>query len=319
MDEKRSLAIYSGEEGMVVFNIDEEEGTIWATQEQIAEAFSVDRTVVSRHLRNIFNSGELEEEVVCAKNAQTTRHGAKAGGTQTHMVKRYNLDAIISVGYRVNSKKATQFRMWATRVLRDYAVKGVAVNEKRILERGEKGMAEISGAMTLVKRLMGRQELSGAEAKGILEIIARYATSIRTIREFEEGKIRFSAEGKEGKEMTAGEIIQISQEIFRGEARVREGRLEEILSKVFVTGKDVNERAAELLYAIIREEPFSEGNKQIGVIAFLSYLTKNGKMLTEGGETKMSDRAVTAMALLIAESEEGERELIIGLIAKLIE
>ena len=165
--EKR-IEIYEGLSGEVVFDVDADNETIWATQAQIAELFGVDRTVVGRHMRNIFNSGELDEAVVCAKNAHTTQHGAVKGKMQVHEVKIYNLDAIISVGYRVNSKKATKFRIWATSVLRRYLNDGVAVNEKRLKElamrREVKKLHDVEGMMALVRRLTARNELDAGEA-----------------------------------------------------------------------------------------------------------------------------------------------------------
>ena len=129
---EKKIEIYKGLSGEVVFDVDTEGETLWATQAQIAQLFGVDRTVIGRHIRNILNTEELDEALVCAKNAHTTQHGAMTGRTQVHEVKVYNLDMIISVGYRVNSKKATNFRIWATSVLRRFVTDGIAINENRL-------------------------------------------------------------------------------------------------------------------------------------------------------------------------------------------
>ena len=196
MEGDKRIAIYEGLKGEVVFDVDAEGETIWATQAQMSNLFGVDRTVIGRHLRNIFNEGELDEKVACAKNTHTTQHGAMTGKTQVHEVKTYNLDAIISVGYRVNSKKATKFRIWATSVLKQYLNNGVAVNERRLAalaERREiKKLHDVEDMMAIVRRLTTRSELDAGEANGIIEVISRYAGSFKTLEEYDDGHIDLS-------------------------------------------------------------------------------------------------------------------------------
>ena len=334
-DTARQIEIYRGPEGEVVFNVEGE--TIWATQAQIAQLFGVDRTVISRHIRNIFNTGELEEAVVCAKNAQTTRHGAMAGKTQVREVKVYNLDMIISVGYRVNSKKATQFRMWASSVLKRYLTDGVAINEvrlERLAEQGEiKRLHDVEDMMGVVRRLMARGELDAGEANGVLEVISRYAGSFRTLAEYDDGRIdlRFMNRVKKGRELTLEmcnrAVEQLRRSVHGSElfGKRRGGGFEAAIAAVFQSyeGKElyatVPEKAANLLYLVIKDHPFYDGNKRIGSLLFILYLTVNDYHLTAKGETKISDRALTAIALLIAESEPKEKGLIVSLVCKLLE
>lgn len=334
--EKR-IEIYKGLEGEVVFNVDAENETIWATQAQISQLFGVDRTVIGRHIRNIFKTGELDEKVVCAKNAHTTQHGAITGKTQVHEVKVYNLDVIISVGYRVNSKKATNFRIWATSVLKRFVTDGVAVNERRLTamreKREVKKLHDVEDMMALVRRLTTRNELDAGEANGVLEVISKYAGSFKTLEEYDDGHIDLSFMGKKKqvKELTVEMCINAvdslrsnvgGSDLFGKE---RNGSFEGSLTAIFQSfdGKELypntQQKAANLLYFVIKDHPFYDGNKRIGSLLFILFLTLNDCHLTESGETKISDRALTAIALLIAESEPKEKELIVSLVCKLLE
>ena len=334
--EKR-IEIYRGLSGEVVFDVDTEGETIWATQAQISQLFGVDRTVIGRHLRNIFNSGELDEAVVCAKNAHTTQHGAIAGKTQIHEVKLYNLDAIISVGYRVNSKKATQFRIWATSVLKRFVTDGVTVNERRLedlrAKEDIKRLREVEKMMGLVRRLTTTKLLDAGEANGVLEVISRYAGSFKTLEEYDEGYIdlKFLNKKRGQKELTVemcnSAVKQLRKKVKGGDlfgkerGEIFEGNLNTIFQSF--DGKElypsVPEKATNLLYFVIKDHPFYDGNKRIGALLFVLFLTLNDCHLTKNGETKISDRALTAIALLIAESEPKEKGLIVSLVCKLLE
>ena len=327
MREDKRIEIYKGLEGEVIFDIDAEGETIWATQDQMAKIFSVDRTVISRHLRNILNDGELEEARVCAKNAHTGPDG------KTYQVKMYNLDAIISVGYRVNSKKATNFRIWATKVLKKYVVSGVAVNEQRLqalTERNEvKKLHDVEEMMGIIRRLTTRNELGQGEANGIIEVISKYAGSFEALREYDSGKIdlkflnRQKAERELNEEMCLTAVAQLSKSAGDADGfGVQNGTsFSDGLKRVFKESetKSVPEKAAHLLYFVVKEHPFKDGNKRIGALLFVLFLTLNGCHLSKDGETKISDRALTAITLLIDESEPSEKELIVSLVCKLLE
>lgn len=321
----KELEIYKVAKGEIVFNVDAEKETIWATQAQISQLFGVDRTVISRHLRNIFRDRELEEDSVCAKIAHT------AGDGKTYNVKMYNLDAIISVGYRVNSKKATGFRIWATKVLHHYIVDGVAINRPRLEELDAKKLREIESALGIVKRLVASSELSASEAGGILEVITKYAPSFKALQEFDEGHISFAKGKKSTKTLTPSECDSIISQLrknVKGDTlfgKPRGGAFDASLGAIMQTFDDndlypsISEKAANLLYLIIKDHPFYDGNKRIGALLFVVFLTINDYHLTKNGETKISDRALTALALLIAESSPSEKSLLIALICKLLE
>lgn len=334
---EKTIEIYEGLSGEVMFNVDAEAETLWASQAQIAQLFGVDRTVIGRHIRNIINSGELDEKMVCAKNAHTTQHGAINGKTQVHEVKVYNLDMIISVGYRVNSKKATKFRIWATSILRKYLSDGVVVNERRLNEFAMRQDVEklhsVESMMALIRRLTTRNELDAGEANEILEVITKYAGSFKTLEEYDDGHIdlSFMSKRKKGRELTVKMCMQAVEtlrtnvggsELFGKE---RNGSFEGSLKTIFQSydGKElypsVQEKAANLLYFVIKDHPFYDGNKRIGALLFILFLTVNDCHLTTNGETKISDRALTAIALLIAESEPREKGLITSLVCKLLQ
>lgn len=349
MAKEKQIEIYKGSKGEVVFNVDKENETIWATQAQIAELFDVDRTVIGRHLRNIFKDGELEEKRVCAKNAHTAADG------KTYVVNFYNLDAIISVGYRVNSKKATSFRIWATKTLHQYIVDGVAVNEYRIKQLGAEKLKNVENMMGVVRRLISRQELDAGEATGVLEVISKYAGSFQVLKEYDDGYIDLSAVNEMGKsksatnsknasgkkktdyanykqkqltpEMCAKMIDELRASLNGGElfGKRRDESFDGAVEAIYQSYDgvelypSVSEKAANLLYFIIKDHPFYDGNKRIGALLFIVFLTINDCHLTESGETKISDRALTALALLIAESEPTEKELIVNLTRKLLE
>lgn len=322
---EKNIEIYKVHEGEVVFRVDANKETVWTTQDQLSKLFGVDRTVIGRHLRNIFRDGELDENAVCAKNAHTAADG------KTYQVKMYNLDAIISVGYRVNSRKATDFRIWATKVLHRYVVDGAAINERRLKELDNKKLHEIENALGIIKRLVASSDLSADEASGILEVITKYSPSFKALEEYDEGHISFTKGKKSTKALSVSDctsIIATLKKNVKGNDLFGKPRGEAFASSLGAItqtygDKDVyptiSEKAANLLYLIIKDHPFYDGNKRIGALLFVVFLTINDYHLAKNGETKISDRALTALALLIAESNPKEKGLLIALICKLLE
>lgn len=315
---ERGLVRYEIEEGEVVFDIDRDKETIWASQEEIAKLFGVQRSAVVKHINNILKDGELEEKSICSILEHMV-NGRK------YQRKIYNLDAIISVGYRVNSKKATKFRVWATSVLKRYIVDGAAVNERRIKELPEAKLVQLEGALNMVKRLIDKQELDEGEAKGILEVISRYSPTTKTIAEYDTGEllVKFTKDGKVRRKLTIGEARNLAENLReqqeeRGEFGEidDERKFERFLDEL---DGEMAGAAARLLYNVVKEKPFKEGNRRIGALLFIYFLTINDYLLSANGETKISDRALTAIVLLISESDESERDLMIGLVARLLE
>lgn len=325
---EKGVEIYKVAKGEVIFNVDAAGETIWATQAQIAQLFETGLPTINYHLSKIYSDHELDE----ARTAKESFAVRKEGNREVRRkIKVYNLDAIISVGYRVNSRKATDFRIWATKVLHHYVVDGAAINERRLKELDAKKLRELEGALGIVKRLVAASELSAGEAGGILEVITKYAPSFKALQEFDEGHISFAKGKKATKTLTPSECIGIISQLKRNVkgdelfGKPRSSAFEASLSAISQTfdGKDVYpttaEKAANLLYLVIKDHPFYDGNKRIGALLFVVFLTINDYHLTKNGETKISDRALTALALLIAESNPSEKGLLVALICKLLE
>ena len=325
---EKGIEIYKVAKGEVVFNVDAAGETLWATQAQIAQLFDTGLPTINYHLKNIYKEKELDENRTIRKNRIVQKEGNR---NITREVKTYNLDAIISVGYRVNSRKATDFRIWATKTLKNYVINGVAINERRLKELDSKKLHEIEGALGIVKRLVAASELSADEASGVLEVITKYSPSFKALKEYDEGCIVFSKGKKPAKTLTlenATEIIRELKKKVKGDelfGKPRGDAFSSSLGAITQTfgGEDlypsISEKAANLLYLIIKDHPFYDGNKRIGALLFVIFLTINDYHLTKNGETKISDRALTALALLIAESNPKEKSLLVALICKLLE
>ena len=323
------LEIYQGAEGEVFFDVDEMNQTIWADQGKIAELFEVDRTVISRHLRNIFADEELEVEK-CVKEEVEER--LEGGRRIARKIKKYNLDVIISVGYRVNSKKATKFRIWASSIIKRYMTEGVAVNYDLMkkLPDGSEKLQNLEETLGIVRRMLTETSLSANEANGVLEVVTKYADSFATISEYLNNKIIFSVDTRARRDLSEVEIenyiTDLRERLNESEnfgVLAENNRGETLISariqNLFERSDSVARRAAKLLYFIVHEKPFLEGNQQIGALLFVVYLSVNFFQLNEQGETKLSDRALTALVLLIAESQPEEKELMLNLICKLLD
>lgn len=323
------LEIYQGAEGEVFFDVDEMNQTIWAEQGKIAELFEVDRTVISRHLRNIFADEELEAGKCVKEEVEERLEGNRRIARK---IKKYNLDVIISVGYRVNSKKATKFRIWASSIIKRYMTEGVAVNYDLVkkLPDGSEKLQNLEETLGIVRRMLAETSLSANEANGVLEVVTKYADSFATISEYLNNKIIFSVDTRARRDLSEVEIENYVSDLRE---RLNESENFGVLAKnnmgetlisariqnLFERSDSVARRAAKLLYFIVHEKPFLEGNQQIGALLFVVYLSVNFFQLNEQGETKLSDRALTALVLLIAESQPEEKELMLNLICKLLD
>lgn len=328
MDKK--VEVYKLRKGEIVFDVDVSEDTIWASIDQIANLFDVTRRSIEIHLKNVYTDNELDETRTAKKTFAVRQEGARQVRRE---IKMYNLDAIISVGYRVNSRKATDFRIWATKVLHTYLANGIAVNERRLKSLDSKRLKDVESMMGVVRRLIARYSLDAGEANGILEVISRYTTSFKTLKEYDDGFIDLSGlnkKAKKEKHLTPDyclEVIEGLRATVKGGdlfGKPRSGSFKGSIESIYQSynGEDlypsVAEKAAHLLYFVIKDHPFYDGNKRIGALLFIVFLTMNDEHLTKNGETKISDRALTALALLIAESNPDEKPLITALIVKLL-
>jgi death-on-curing family protein len=298
--------------------------TIWLDAHKIAYLFDVDRTVIVKHIKNIYKSGELEKDSTCVKIAQVAADGKK------RKMNLYNLNVIISVGYRVNSKRATQFRIWATNVLKTYLIQGYAVDENKITREKLK---ELENTVRFIKTAIHTPSLTAAEVKGILAIIENYTNTWKWIEEYDSGKISVIATKKEYKKITYKEakeaITKLKDFLIRkGEAaeifgvEIDEGLFKSALETIYQTfdGKELypffEEKSANLLYLIIKNHPFVDGNKRIGALLFLMFLYEN--LGFEKLIKRFGNNALTALCYLIAGSEPDQKNILINLITQMI-
>lgn len=294
--------------------------TVWLTQEQLSALFGRERSVVTKHIRNVFNEGELVREAVCANFAHTAEDG------KTYQVEHYNLDVIISVGYRVKSLRGTRFRQWATSVLRQHIVDGQTLNQARLAERG---LTEARQALELLARTLETNALVDDTGRAVLALINGYAKTWRLLLQYDENALALPvgcspARGVLAYNKAQVAITQIKADLqARGEATPLFGAergeaLAGILGSIEQTMfgeplyKSREERAAHLLYFVIKDHPFSDGNKRIGSFLFLLYLQQEGMALRVDGT------ALTALALLVAESAPVSKDLLIRLIVNLL-
>lgn len=328
MEGKGEVIVYKTEDGQSQVDVLLKNDTVWLTQSQLTELFKQTKQNISLHINNIFKEGELHKNSVVKEFLTTASDGKKY---KTYL---YNLDVIISVGYRIKSKRGTQFRMWATQTLKDHLVKGYTINEKRLQEQREK-FKELHQAVEFLKTTLGTKNLSGNEAQGLLEIISTYTRSFILLNQFDRNSLEVEPSGKGiTHEINYGEAINAIKElktelIARGEAselfgRQRENAFEGILASIIQTfGGDylypsIEEQAAHLLYFVIKNHPFADGNKRIGAFLFVWFLHLNKHLLRSGDEAKINDNALVALALFIAQSDPGTKDLMIKLVINLI-
>lgn len=328
-NKNNAIVIYEASRGDVHIDVRLENETIWLTLNQIADLFNVDKSGISRHIKNIFKEGELKEKSTVAKFATVQKEGHR---TVKREVEFYNLDVIISIGYRVNSKRATDFRIWATKTLKDYLVKGYAVNEKRLLEANNK-FNELQNTIAFLRKKSEAKLLEGQE-KEILNLLADYSKTLTLLGQYDKNQLK-EARGKKSAFVLSYEnckniIDEIKKElmgkkeagdIFGNEI---EHKFESIAKNLYQTfgGKElyssIEMKAAHILYLTVKDHPFSDGNKRIGSFLFVYFLDKNNYLYRESGEKKINDNALTALALLIAESNPGEKDQMVALITQLL-
>lgn len=294
--------------------------TVWLTLSQLAELFGRDKSVISRHLRNIFRDFELERESVVAKNATTAADG------KIYQVEHFNLDAIISVGYRVNSHRATRFRQWATTVLRHHLTRGYSLNEHRLARQG---LSELEQAVEVLGQTLTRQELVSDLGQEVVGLILGYARTWRLLLDYDEGGLGVPAGARPARGVLGLDEARRALNALKEELRDRKEAgplfaldrgdgLASILGNIEQSMfgeplyKTREERAAHLLYFMVKSHPFTDGNKRSGAFLFLLYLRQEGMRLT------LDERGLTALTLLIAESAPRAKSLMVRLVMNLV-
>lgn len=313
-DKKNEIILFENQGVKLEVNVKDE--TVWLNLDQMAELFGRDKSVISRHIKNALVE-ELKDDMVVAKFATTTKHGAIEGKTQTHMVDYYNLDMIISIGYRVKSNQGVVFRKWANKVLKDYMLKGYAVNQRR-LEYLEKTIKLIDIANRIDDRL------ENDDAKEILKVIGEYSRALDMLDEYDHKTLK-KPDGKvDTRVITYDDCIAIINRLkYKEESELfgveRDKGLKAIIGNVYQSFSrqeiynSIEEKAANLLYLVVKNHVFIDGNKRIAATLFIYFLKFYGILYNENGKV-IDNHTLTALTLLVAESNPKEKEVMIDLI-----
>ena len=322
MDIENQIEIYQANDGSTQINVQFEQDTVWLTQSQMAELFERDRTVIGRHISNVFSENELEENVVCANFAHTTQHGAIKGKKQSKDVKYYNLDVIISVGYRVKSKQGTQFRIWANSILKEYLVKGYSINEKR-LEQKEQEVQLLKNGIQILSRaieekseenewlsifskglqLLDDYDHEELDSKGLTKKQALYPTRQDYQELINQMVIDFDSQvfGKEKDQNFQSSIAQIEKGFGEND--------------FYPT---LEEKATMLLYLVVKNHSFVDGNKRIAAACFLKFLQSNQMLYNAQKELIIGNDTLASLTLFIASSKPEEMETVKRLVISVL-
>ena len=321
---KNQIEIYRSADGNIELNVKLENDTVWLTQSQMAELFGVDRTSVVRHIKNIYATQELDEASTCAKNAQVRLEGSRR---IVRDIPFYNLDMVISVGYRVNSKNATSFRKWATGILKQYLIKGYAINQKRLDHYDD-----LKSVVNLMSRAITlQQKVTTGEYEGLFSVISDYVYALDTLDRYDYQSLGISQTTREepfrATYENAMEAINALKEKFGGSqwfANEKDDSFKSSIGQIYQTfgGEDlypsVEEKAAMLLYLVVKNHSFSDGNKRIAAMLFLWFMEKNGILYGEDGHKRIADNTLVALTLMIAESRTEEKDVMVKVVVNLI-
>lgn len=319
------VQLFTSADGVVSLEVSLDKETVWLSQAQMAELFGTKRPAITKHLGNIYQSGELSEQSTCSILEHVAEHG------QRYKTKLYNLDAIISLGYRVNSGRATQFRIWATGVLKQFLVQGYSINQKRLAERG----IEFEQAIALLSKTLSNQHLVAPAGEAVLNVISDYARSWSLLQGYDEQSLADIAQQQQGMfaldfANALNAIAELKRELIaKGEAtelfgQLRGNGLESAIATIEQGFGDeffypnVASRAAHLLYFVIKNHPLADGNKRTGSFLFLWYLQINQHLLAKPVAQLINDNTLVALALLVAESMPDQKELMIRLVEHFI-
>ncbi|MBU4360275.1 type II toxin-antitoxin system death-on-curing family toxin [Patescibacteria group bacterium] len=328
---KGEIVIYRAKDGIARLDVklDLDKETVWLNLNQIALLFNIDKSGISRHIKNIFDSHELDETPTVAIFATVQKEGGR-------FIKRevdfYNLDMIISIGYRVNSKRATEFRVWATQVLKKHIIDGYTINQKRLKEQE---LNKLESAIKLLQITMQNKKITSSEAKGLLQIITDYADSWILLQQYDQGKLKIQKSKIKKIQILDYESVKNSIKEFKNKLAVkkqasdifgqeRDQTLQGILGSISQSfgGKEfypsLEEKSAHLLYFVIKDHPFVDGNKRIASFLFILFLKQNRFLFNKKGENKINNNALVALTLLVAQSLPKEKDVMIALITNLI-
>ena len=322
-----SIVLYTTDDGSTQLEVKLERDTVWLTQSQMAVLFGRDRTVITRHIRNIFKEGELEESLVCAKNAQPKKYGRRNDFEQITETTFYNLDVIISVGYRVKSIKGTKFRIWATSLIKQYLLKGYIIDKKRLDHYDE-----LKDVVRLMSRALTLQDkVSEGEFSGLFNVITDYVYALDTLDRYDYQSLKIDKTTKDEpfratyeNAMDAINALKVKFGGSRWFANEKDDSFRSSIGQIYQTfgGDDlypsVEEKAAMLLYLVVKNHSFIDGNKRIAAMLFLWSMEKNGILYSADGNKRIADNTLVALTLMIAESRTEEKDVMVKVVVNLI-
>jgi prophage maintenance system killer protein len=325
--EENKIVIYKDENNAIQLDVKLDNGMIWVTRQQLATLFGRDYKTISKHINNALKE-ELADEVVVAKFANTTQHGAIEGKTQTHEIEYFNLEMVTSVGYRVKSNRGVQFRKWANRVLKDYLVKGYAINDRIRREQ----ISELRQLVQMVGRTIQTQQLEkNDENQALFDIVVDYTYALDTLDNYDYERLAINKTTKEesfhATYENAMEAINGLREKFGGSTlfgNEKDDSFKSSIGQIYQTfgGEElypsVEEKAAMLLYLVTKNHSFSDGNKRIAATLFLWFLNNNGVLYRKDGSKRLADNTLVALTLMIAESRTEEKDVMVKVVVNLI-
>ena len=321
MNNYGEIIIYQTDDGLTKINVNMQEETVWLSLDQMAELFQRDKSTISRHIKKIFEEGELQRNSVVANFATTAADG------KVYNVDYYNLDVIISVGYRVKSKRGTQFRIWANKILKQYLLQGYAINERIAAQKYD----ELSQLVKVLGRTIQNQERLTEDSRSLLDVVVDYTYALDTLDRYDYQELKIEdTTGRESFHATyenAMEVIRELHEKFGGSTlfgNEKDDSFKSSIGQIYQTfgGVDlypsVEEKAAMLLYLVTKNHSFSDGNKRIAATLFLWFLNGNGILYNEDGTKRIADNTLVALTLMIAESRTEEKDTMVKVIVNLI-
>ena len=328
MNQDNQIIIYQTADNQTQIDVRMENDTVWLTQAQMADLFQKDRTVISRHIRNVFKEGELDESLVCAKFALPKKYGRREGYIQEAEATIYNLDVIISVGYRVKSQRGVQFRQWANRVLKQYLIKGYAINERLRHEQ----ISELCQLVQVVGRtLQHREQENTIETQDLLDVVVDYTYALDTLDNYDYERLTIDQTTKvaafHATYENAMEQIQRLRDKFGASVlfgNEKDDSFKSSIGQIYQTfdGDElypsVEEKAAMLLYLVTKNHSFSDGNKRIAATLFLWFLNNNKILYNSDGSKRIADSTLVALTLMIAESKTEEKDVMVKVVVNLI-
>jgi prophage maintenance system killer protein len=328
MNKDSQIVIYRAKDGRTQMEVNLRRETVWLSQRQMADLFDKDVDTVGLHIRNIFKEKELD---IAATTEESSVVQSEGGRVVHRPVRFYNLDVIISVGYRVNSKRGTQFRMWATQVLRDHLLKGYTVNEHRLREQVTR-LKELQATVDLLGRVMQERQFTGDEAEGLLKVVTDYSLALSLLDQYDHQQLAI-------RDTTALTPFELTYEAATA-AIARMGAQTGMQGNLFGREKDqsfrssigaiyqtfggrelypsIEEKAAHLLYFVVKNHSFVDGNKRIAAFLFVWFLDANRILYRQDGTKRLADNALVALTLLIAESKASDKDILTKVLVNLI-